>query len=304
MNEQGKVFLKQRPEHANLSIDALRERLEMGNNNPTLQDLNRFIANIPGTPSYWKDACTGLLAIIKGKKAPTLFQTFTFADNYDPYLHKLLKIAPGASLSVIRQTMLRQCAIVESFLVKKFEIFREEVLVKLYGCHPDNGGWYWGRAEWQHRGTLHYHYLLRLGENLPDPYQLTINCLKGFELKQTIIDNNAAGCLTEQQQSVIDLKKHSEQELVRFNDFLLSSDVSESIVTYRPPSNDQQRPMNKKCIDIEPEDVAKDILDLVMVCNCHARCRRGTCIKVFRNVPGKCKSKFPKPMSASKYFLI
>lgn len=166
--------MKQRPEHANKSVEDLRDLLSSGNSNLVLRDMSSYIANIPGTACYWKSACDELLAIIHCKKAPTLFGTFTFADHYDPYLHELFGIPERSSVHNIKEVLLNNSAIVEHYFVQKFKFFCDEVLVKLYSCKPELDGWFWGRAEWQHRGNIHYHFLLRLGDHLPDPYTLAL----------------------------------------------------------------------------------------------------------------------------------
>ncbi len=50
----------------------------------------------------------------------------------------------------------------------------------MYGCCPELGGWYWGRAEWHNRGTVHFHYLARMNSRLSDPYKLAANCSKKY----------------------------------------------------------------------------------------------------------------------------
>ena len=287
MNGQGIAFLKDRPDHANRSIEELRQAIALGNHNPVLQDLTRFIANIPGTPCYWKDACAGLLAIVECKKIPGAFLTFTYADHHDPYLLELLGIPANSSVEFIKQAYLNKSAIVETYFVKKFKIFREEVLVKLYGCSPDKGGWFWGRAEWQHRGILHFHLLVRFPDTMPDPFKLATEVIEGFNVRHTLW--NFVGPKTAEQQRVLDASAHSTEELIRFHDLLLSSDVSESIEGYRPPVRGQQMPMNKKSTDILAEDAAQDLLNLVMVCNSHRVCRVGHCIKFFNNERQPCK---------------
>ena len=121
----------------------------------------------------------------------------------------------------------------------------------LYGCKPLLGGWYWGRAEWQHRGIVHYHYLLRLPNRLPDPIKLANTILKGYKFRVELIGDAE---ITEAEQLVIDSGERAEKELIAYHDALLSSDVSESIVGYRGPQNGQQTPMNKKSTSIGESD--------------------------------------------------
>ena len=292
MNEQGKVFLAHRPEHANKTVEELRESVALNSHNPILRDMSRYIANIPGTPCYWRTACDELLAIIHCRGAPTIFGTLTFADHYDPYLFELLQIDPASSVNKIKEILLEKPAIVESYFVQKWNIFREEVLVKMYGCCPELGGWYWGRAEWQHRGTVHFHYLAKMTNKLPDPYKLAANCLNGKHTAYDVVK-------TPEQQAIFDLWKQSEEDLISFNDFLLCSDVSEDITNYVPPQREQLRPMHKKCVDIPPEEVYQDNLDLVMVVNIHKYCKVGSCRKMFGNKLGNCRFKFPKRLTPS-----
>ena len=60
---------------------------------------------------------------------------------------------------------------------------------------------------------------------------------------------------------------HSKEELIKFQDFLLCSDVSQDIKDYSPLFRKQQRQMSKKCVDIPANEVKKDVLDLVMCVN-------------------------------------
>jgi hypothetical protein len=131
-----------------------------------------------------------------------------------------------------------------------------------------------------------------MNSKLPDPYKLAADCLKG---KNTVYDVEK----TAEQQAIYDLMKRSEEELISFNDFLLCSDVTEDITGYVPPQREQQRPMNKKCVDIPPEAEYQDNLDLVMVVNIHKYCKVGSCTKMFGNNPGKCRFKFPKRLTSS-----
>jgi hypothetical protein len=70
--------------------------------NEVLKNMSRYLANIPGTASYWHDANKDLDSIIKTKGGPTAFFTFTYANNYDPVLHDLLLIPKGSSLKYIK----------------------------------------------------------------------------------------------------------------------------------------------------------------------------------------------------------
>ena len=146
MDAQGTVYLKKNPGDANMSIDKLRELINQPLlRNKTLSTMCRYIANIPGTVSNWVNNGKDLDAIIKAKGPPHIFFTFTYADQHEPYLFKLLQLRAGASKAAIKRRIAENPAIVEQYFVQKWEQFVETYLVQRLGCGPKHGGWLWYR---------------------------------------------------------------------------------------------------------------------------------------------------------------
>lgn len=64
------------------------------------------------------------------------------------------------------------------FFIQKFKEFAKQYYIKHLNACPERGGWLWYRFEWQHRGAIHVHGLLRMS-NMPDTYDLAKKCIKG-----------------------------------------------------------------------------------------------------------------------------
>jgi hypothetical protein len=52
---QGDIYIQQNPQDARLSVAAIRDMIGTGEQGALLNRLKRYMANIPGTPSYWFD---------------------------------------------------------------------------------------------------------------------------------------------------------------------------------------------------------------------------------------------------------
>ncbi len=89
-NDQAKVFLHLNPGDANLSINELRTILTSGNIDGTnlMNRMSIIAANITGSPPYWTKRREELQSIIEQKPPPTVFFSFSMADNHWPDLHK------------------------------------------------------------------------------------------------------------------------------------------------------------------------------------------------------------------------
>lgn len=93
--DQTKIYLKQNPGDANLSIAQLREKLQNGTGDQILHRMSAYSANITGSDAYWFKRRTELESTFEQKKPATVFFTFSYADNHWADLHKLM---PGKIL--------------------------------------------------------------------------------------------------------------------------------------------------------------------------------------------------------------
>lgn len=87
--EQTAIFPKQNPGEAHLTIDELREMAASNNSAAFKGKVFRYVANIPGTNTYWHKVKENLKAIVTNVGAPTSFSTFSSADMHWPELHAL-----------------------------------------------------------------------------------------------------------------------------------------------------------------------------------------------------------------------
>ena len=79
---QGDIYLKQNPGDANLTIDQLKALTENNHKGShVIDNIRRYMANIPGTPSYWYQVNGKLKAIIESKGPPQVWFTLSFGDR-------------------------------------------------------------------------------------------------------------------------------------------------------------------------------------------------------------------------------
>ena len=71
--QQSRIFLKQNPGEAHLTIDELCEMVATNNSATLMSKVSRYVGNIAGTNSYWNQVREELKAIITNVGAPTLF---------------------------------------------------------------------------------------------------------------------------------------------------------------------------------------------------------------------------------------
>lgn len=248
------------------------------------------------------------------KGPPHTFFTFTYADQHEPYFLNLLQLPSDASKLDIKKKICENPGIAEKYFVSKWNVFVQLYLVKKFGCEPKNGGWFWYRFEWQHRGGIHVHGLYRLPDSQPDPYTLGEIAIEGFLVKQKMIpkingmqwsDREIADILCKcSDQDAITIREGdlAVKRLAAFNDSIISADMM-------TPSNQFVRPdytLEASPMALKPDDPSitlnldSDIQRLVMCVVCHT-CRRGGCRQVKRLsrgglVLGDCRFKYPKKM--------
>ena len=88
--DQTKIYLKQHTDDANLTIADLKDKLRDGTGEELLQRMSAYSANITGSDPYWYRRRIELESTFEQKKPATVFFTFSYADNHNDDLHKLL----------------------------------------------------------------------------------------------------------------------------------------------------------------------------------------------------------------------
>ncbi len=124
--QQSRIFLKQNPGEAHLTIDELCEMVATNNSATLMSKVSRYVGNIAGTNSYWNKVREELKAIITNVGAPTLFFTFSSADMHWPESHALFgaNIETGDVASKTRrQNVINNPHIVDWFFTQRLESF-------------------------------------------------------------------------------------------------------------------------------------------------------------------------------------
>jgi hypothetical protein len=300
---QSDIYIQQNPKDAALTREMLLELLEgPDRDNYVLKNMQRYMANIPGTPSYWHSGTQDLDAIIQSKGGPHVYFTLTFATNFDPDLHKFLGIRTGATKKEIKTAVNNNPYLVNKYFVLKMAELNKTFFQKALNGSVERGGWVWFRYEWQFRRIIHCHGLIRMG-NAPDTYDLFEKCNTGYNLEMNAKEKNLILSLSEEQ--IVKIGKESEVLLCQFYDQLISCDVDipNAQWKYSRPNMDNL-PMSKRKCDLGPEwgigvdgEIInlweKDYIDLVMLLQYH-NCRIGGCKKYFKNKLQECRFKMPK----------
>jgi hypothetical protein len=88
--DQSKVYLKQNPQDANLTIEELKSSIRSGDASNILSRMSAYSSNLTGSDAYWHKRRCELEATFEQKEPATVFFTFSYADNHWSDLHKLM----------------------------------------------------------------------------------------------------------------------------------------------------------------------------------------------------------------------
>ena len=316
---QANIYLKQNPGDANKTIEEIKKMLTEKTSTNLINNVRRYMANIPGTPSYWYNVSQELNAIIESKGPPHGFFTFSFADRYinhsisykffyvqslivlfllnryDPALKEFLFLPLDASQDRVDQCLLENPQHVNWFFIHKMSVIKNVWIEAILKGHTDNGGWWWYRFEWQFRGVIHAHGLVKIGGNAPDTYELADQAIE----RQRLLDLKKTE-YTEKEIESMKLGETAEKIICEFHDKLVCTDSLIKYTDWLPPSEDippRPRPMRFKSSDIKNTKKHKKIdkIDLTFMLQRH-QCKAGLCLKTYDGVQS-CRLKYPKPLS-------
>lgn len=91
--QTGRIYVKQHPNDAHLSIDDLREMVHHGGE-VFANRVQHFGYSIHGTRAYWFSQRRRLIAMISMLGLPTIFFTHSSADTQWPELTKHIQCMP------------------------------------------------------------------------------------------------------------------------------------------------------------------------------------------------------------------
>ena len=94
--QQSRIFLKQNPGEAHLTVDELHEMVATNNSTTLMSKVSRYVGNMAGTNSYWNKVREELKTIITNVGAPNCFlhfrQLICIGLNYMLCLVQILKL--------------------------------------------------------------------------------------------------------------------------------------------------------------------------------------------------------------------
>ena len=294
--EIGTVYMSKCPGDSNTTIQSLKALINMGAKNNVIRNMQKYMAQIQGTASYWFQCSEDLKAIIRDKGPPYVFFTFTYATHHDPHLHRVIGLKPDANRDEINKALEENTHIVNQFFTLKFKEFKKLYFEKYLKSTPENEGWLWYRYEWQFRDAIHVHGLARFGKQFFDPYKAVDKALKGNHIqKQQFEGNPLFGPLTEQEQAIVQSGLNAEENLKKFYDEFQTSDASISYEEWNIAGKDmEKKPMAKLLSEVE--DHEQDLLDLTYLLQKH-KCLINKCFnKKTGNTVTQCRFKFPKSL--------
>jgi hypothetical protein len=172
LNSQANIYINKTSEDANLTFNDLKE-MAKSRGDPKLfameKKMQRYAANILGSNAYMAQRKKELVSLMEVEGMPTVWFTLTLASHYWEDLHRLFGDPPpffDESEEDYEKRWKSECLknyasnphIVDEFFVRRVKSFVEA----LFGADGLSACWTWYRFEWQKRGNIHCHGMVRL----------------------------------------------------------------------------------------------------------------------------------------------
>ena len=263
--QTGRVYVKQHPGDAQLSLDELRDMV--GREGETFSNrVLHYASSLRGTKQYWYRQRSRLLSMVDTLGLPTIFFTHSAADLQWPELARLICPDNPSSRSSRTKAVIDNPAISDWFFYYRVVEFIKAYYEGVLGVTD-----YWLRFEWQHRGSPHVHGLAWL-PNAPDVEQLLSS------------PENVPAPLKEE------ITKYADGLVSTINPAVLpdGSNIDEA-----PAPKIDPHVCNQLYEDVQ--DFDKDLADLVATCQRHTRCSAAYCLRT-RNGRQECRFGYPKPL--------
>lgn len=172
IQSQASVYMQKHPEDAQMTMAQLHDLAQSNDAQAYMiaKKMQRFGANITGSPAYMFQRKKELLALMEQERPATLWFTLTMPNYLWEDLQNILGTPPvrGDNESeesflsrwkrIARDNYLKNPHLVDAFFVKKASTFLKSFL----GVEGFDAIWYWYRFEWQKRGDIHLHGMARL----------------------------------------------------------------------------------------------------------------------------------------------
>ena len=260
--QTGRVYVKQHPGDAQLSLDELRDMVGRQGEAFSSRVLH-YASSLRGTKQYWYRQRSRLLAMVDTLGLPTIFFTHSAADLQWPELACLICPEDPNSRSNRAKALIENPARSDWFFYYRVMEFIKAFYVEVLGATD-----YWMRFEWQHRGSPHVHGLAWL-PHAPDVEKL----LSSHDVPDSV-----------------------KAQVINYADSLVSTMnpavfPDGSNIDSAPAPKIDPHVCNKVYGDVN--DLDQDLMDLVATCQRHTRCSAAYCLRT-RNRQQECRFGYPK----------
>ncbi|MFM8622001.1 MAG: DUF6570 domain-containing protein, partial [Holophagaceae bacterium] len=207
-NGQKRICMSKLPDRlVGMNIDELNEFIRQGDPErmrAVTSKMQMFSANIVGSDAYFSKKRRELESLMQEKGMPTLWFTFSAADNHWKDLHALAefdagqfadRFVPGAANATSeiekakrrRQWVRDNPHIVDLYFHRRFK----EFFASMFGKDCLDAEWYWYRTEYQKRGCAHIHGCCRLKSD-PNLHELSQKIVHGQEAQLAWLASGAS----------------------------------------------------------------------------------------------------------------
>jgi len=147
--------------------------------------MGRYGAKILGSPQYFVSRKKELLALIESKGSPHIWFTLSLPNEYWEGLRKILQVS---DITSAKEMFLRNPHIADAYFRHQANLFFKT----FFGSKGIESSWLWFRYEFQKRGNIHLHGMMRLNidEDFPDLAELVIRGRKSHRLLSLIQANS------------------------------------------------------------------------------------------------------------------
>ena len=291
--ETARVFVKQNPSDAALTVEELREMTKTSEKTPHFPNkVVHFGKSLHGTKQYWNMQKKNLFAMMEKVGSPSCFFTLSAADLHWPEFFNLAAhYSPDKTAEELHaeyrdrnETLNSNPMPADWLFTKRATDYLQNIMANVY-CFTD----YWARIEYQHRGSAHM-YGIGWIRDAPDCEEITrrIKDYPEFQLGKDDKPND------ERMKKIL---REEGQEIVDFADWLVSTmnpSFDEEGKGEMPQKKTGNHPCHEKWADISDPDA--DYKRLIATVERHTECKQTTCFKT--NLIGElvCRFKFPKPL--------
>lgn len=284
---QGNFYMKQTRSERLLTIQELREMMDLGNYSEIMNKILHYAKNVSGTNAYWNSNKEKLKALITQKGSPTIFWTLSCAEFHWPEYHQLFNTVDNTNIfHSVRENVLNYPHILDFMFTERVEAFVKQWLYKTLGAE-----WHWFRYEFAvQRGSIHCHGLAKL-QGDPGLCQLSDDALNGFLASNKLLASEGMP-ETKNENLLQDIRqgKEAERKLCQYHDFLISSCNPINPADFLKPL---LHPCKRQFNSISQDEFENDYSELVNTVQRHTKCNSAYCLRENKEGQQKCRFNFP-----------